>query len=138
MKSLLFLFFTTFAALHATTLEKASSYAQAQEQAIKENKHIMVLITTQQCRYCIKMKKTTFTIPKVIERITQDYVFVEVDRDFDTYPSYLTVYGVPTTYFLYNDGKPIMRGVGGYWNAVDFLSFMDDAKRAIEKHNNKE
>ena len=119
--------------LNAQELSKAESYEAAKAQAFKENKYLMVLITTENCRYCKKMKKTTFVVPKVIDRIEKDYIFVEVNRDFDEYPDHLTVYGVPTTYFLYNDGEPIMRAVGGYWNSVDFLSFMDDADRKLLK-----
>ena len=121
--------------LSAELLNKADSFAHAQEKAQAENKRIIVLITQDDCRYCKRMKKTTFKDPKTIKRINEKYIFVEVDRYFDEYPEDLTVYGVPTTYFLYNDGTHIMRGAGGYWNSEDFASFMDDADKKVEKKN---
>ncbi|MDH5464955.1 MAG: thioredoxin family protein [Thiovulaceae bacterium] len=119
--------------VQANVLTKATSYDAALAQAIKEKKNLMVLITTENCKYCKKMKRTTFAIPKVIERIEKSYIFVEVTRFKDKYPRSLKAIGVPTTYFLYNNGTPIMRGVLGYWNSIDFLSFMDDADRKIVK-----
>ena len=121
--------------LSALELKKAETYALAQAQAETQGKRIMVLITQTACRYCKMMKKTTFKDPVIIKRIHEKYIFVEVDRYFDDYPEDLTVFGVPTTYFLYNDGSHIMRGAGGYWNSEDFASFMDDADRKVEKKN---
>jgi len=126
---LLFLFSLS----QATTLKKAETYKQAQALAQAQGRRIMVLITQSDCRYCKLMKKTTFKEPAIITRIHEKYIFVEVDRYFDEYPEDLTVYGVPTTYFLYNDGSHIMRGAGGYWNTEDFNSFMDDADRKVKK-----
>lgn len=117
----------------AATLNKAESYKQAQALAQAQGKRIMVLITQSDCRYCKRMKQTTFKDLDIVNRIHKQYIFVEVDRYFDEYPEYLTVYGVPTTYFLYNNGSPIMRGAGGYWNTEDFTSFMDDADKKVKK-----
>lgn len=123
--------------LSAELLNRADSFAQAQAKAQAENKRIMVLITQDDCRYCKRMKQTTFKDPEIIKRINAKYIFVEVDRYFDEYPDDLTVYGVPTTYFLYNSGEHIMRGAGGYWGAEDFASFMDDADKKVKKKQNK-
>ncbi len=136
MKKFLFVFALLTLSLSAVELHKAESYEEAQQLAKKEHKHIMVLITQDNCRWCQKMKKTTYKDPKVIERINRSYIFVEVHRYNDEYPKKLTVFGVPTTYFLYNDGTKIMQGVGGYWSSEDFMSFMDDADYKINKGRN--
>jgi thioredoxin-related protein len=127
-----------FVFLSVTYAEKLNSYAcynRAKLEAQKQNKHLMVLITQDNCQYCKRMKNTTFKDPEVIKRINESYVFVEVNRYTDKiYPKdYLTVYGVPTTYFLYKNGNKIMRGAGGYWNKEDFFSFMDDAEFKVKK-----
>lgn len=122
--------------LGADVLKKEASFAKAQAKAQAENKRIMVLITQDGCRYCKRMKETTFKDTQTIKRINEKYIFVEVDRYFDEYPEDLTVYGVPTTYFLYSDGTHIMRGAGGYWDVEDFASFMDDADRKVKKKQN--
>jgi thioredoxin-related protein len=137
-KVLLFLLIVT--GVHALELNRVVSYQKALEKAAEEDKRVMVLMVQDNCRYCKGMKKTTFRDPEVIERINEDYIFVEVHRYNDSYPKKkLSVFGVPTTFFLYNDGELIMRGAGGYWNKEDFFSFMDDADYKVKKKlkNNK-
>ena len=134
MKFFLLSFLLISSLLSADSIFNNYCYKRAKLQAQKQDKRLMVLITQDNCRYCIRMKKTTFTDPEVIKRIKEKYVFVEVNRHKDDYPkSYLTVYGVPTTYFLYKNGLKIMSGAGGYWNKEDFFSFMDDADYKVKK-----
>lgn len=139
MKACMILFFLFFG-LHAQELNSVLCLEKAKLEAQKQNKNIMVLIIQDNCQYCKRMKETTFKDPEIIKRIKEKYIFIEINRYKDIYPkNYLTVYGVPTTYFLYKNGSKIMRGAGGYWNKEDFLSFMDDADYKIKKKlNNKQ
>lgn len=131
-KLILFLLFATL--LHAVSLNRVSSYEEALEVAQEQDKRVMVLMVQDNCRYCEGMKKTTFKDAEVIKRINKDYIFVEVHRYNDTYPKKkLSVYGVPTTFFLYNTGELIMKGAGGYWMKEDFFSFMNDADFKVKK-----
>jgi thioredoxin-related protein len=62
----------------------------------------------------------------VVARLQQDYIVVHVTRDLDTYPAHFTAKGVPTTYFLDENAEAIIKQTTGYWNAEDYLSFLDD------------
>ncbi len=133
MRTIIF-FFMLIGSLHAVALNKALTYEEALEMAKEQNKRVMVLMVQDNCRYCKAMKANTFSDTEVIERINKHYIFVELHRYNDSYPKQkFAVYGVPTTFFVYNDGTLIMKGAGGYWNKEDFFSFMDDADFKVNK-----
>jgi len=119
--------------LNAAELKWADTYTQAIEKAKKQNKNVMLLITTKTCRWCRKLESTTLKNQRVIERLNRDYISVHVTRDVDDYPSDLQVKGVPTTYFLNVQGAPMIRKVMGYWNVDDYLSFLDDVDYKLGK-----
>lgn len=112
-------------------------YDKALELAKDQNKHVMVFFTTSWCGYCKKMKKTTFTDPKVLALMTGEFVLAVVDGDSkymlnltgkDGKPLEMTerqlaqafgVKGYPTTIFLKPDGTTIAP-ISGYWAAEQF------------------
>ncbi len=126
MKKLFILLCLGFLSLHAAELDWAGSYQEAVQKAIKQQKNVMLLVTTTKCRWCRKLESTTLRDERVIKRLEKDYVSVHVTRDVDDYPEDLKVRGVPSTFFLDVNGKPIIKKVLGYWNVEDYLSFLDD------------
>ena len=112
--------------LFANELNWANSYKEALVQAKTENKNVMILITSHTCRWCRKLESETLTNEDIIKRMNKDYISVHVTRGEDDYPEALEAPGVPATYFLNSDGKPIIKKVMGYWNAEDYASFLDD------------
>lgn len=112
--------------LFSSELNWADSYKDAVTKAKAQNKNVMVLITSHTCRWCRKLESETLTDEGVIERMNKDYIVVHVTRGEDSYPDSLEAPGVPATYFLNSDGKPIIRKVMGYWNVEDYISFLDD------------
>lgn len=137
MRTILLLFFVL-STLSAAEIEWAQSYTEAKERAYKEDKNILLLITTERCRWCRKLEATTLQDSEVVGRINAGFVAVHVTRGEDDYPSNLKAQMVPMSYFLYPDGRPIMRGIMGYWAAEDYLSIMDDVDRKLKKHQLKQ
>ncbi len=119
--------------LNAAELVWAHSFTEALAKAQAENKNMMVLITTETCRWCRKLESQTLTDEAVIARLNKDYVNVHLTRDVDEYPRYLDAPGVPATYFLDRAGKPIIKRVMGYWNVEDYLSYLDDVDYKLGK-----
>jgi thioredoxin-related protein len=76
----------------------ANSYEEALEEAKILDKRVMVLITTQQCKWCKRLKKKTLRNKKLVERINDQYVSVQVTRDVDKYPKFLRAKVVPSTH----------------------------------------
>ena len=112
--------------LYAAELNWADSYADAIAKAKEQKKDVMLLITTNTCRWCRKLESETLADISVINRLNKDYISVHVTRDEDDYPKSLEASGVPTTYFLNIKGEPIIKRVMGYWNVEDYSSFLDD------------
>jgi len=133
MQKIFILLCLSFFSLYAAELEWAHSYKEAVQKAIKQNKNVMLLVTTKTCRWCRKLESTTLRDESVIKRLRKGYVSVHVTRDVDDYPEHLKARGVPTTFFLDVNGKPIIKKVMGYWNVEDYMSFMDDVDYKLGK-----
>jgi uncharacterized protein YyaL (SSP411 family) len=116
--------------LWGSEINWAHSYAEAQERAAKEHKNVLLLITTEYCRWCRKLEAFTLTDERVAERVNREFVAVHVTRDKDDYPEHLTAQRVPTSYFLTPEGE-VIHEMMGYWNVEDYLSILDDVKFAL-------
>ncbi|MBD3793337.1 MAG: thioredoxin family protein [Sulfuricurvum sp.] len=108
------------------------SFASAQAKAKKESKPMLVIITTEQCRWCRKLESTTLSDDEVIAKINSRFVPVHVTRDKSVYPKNLTAKMVPMSYFLDANGKEI-HSIPGYWPVEDYQSILDDALRKAKK-----
>lgn len=112
------------------------TFAEAQAKAKKESKPLMVLITSEQCRWCRKLEATTLSDETVISKINTKFVPVHVTRDKDIYPKTLTAKMVPMSYFLDGEGK-VLYSIPGYWPVEDYQSVLDDALRRAKNKTKK-
>ena len=119
--------------LFGSEINWAKDYDTAIKQAKKEHKRVMLLITSETCKWCRKLEATTLKDFKVVDRLNRDYISIEVTRNKDEYPTQFMAKVVPITYFLDNDEEVIMRGVMGYWSSEDYLSIMDDVDRYYKR-----
>ncbi|MFY9143200.1 thioredoxin family protein [Sulfuricurvum sp.] len=108
------------------------TFAEAQAKAKKESKPMLVLITSEQCRWCRKLEATTLQDEAVIARINSQFKAVHVTRDKSVYPKNLSAKMVPMSYFLDGDGK-VIYSIPGYWPSEDYQSILDDALRKAKK-----
>lgn len=106
----------------------SDSYTEALAKAKKESKPIMLVITTEQCRWCRKLEATTFSDEEIIKRVNSHFIPVHVTRDKSIYPKHLSAKMVPMSYFLDAEGK-VLNSMPGYWPAEDYHSILDDALR---------
>lgn len=108
------------------------TFAEAQAKAKKESKPMMVLITSEQCRWCRKFEATTLSDEDIISKINTRFTAVHVTRDKSIYPKTLTAKMVPMSYFLDGNGK-VLYSIPGYWPVEDYQSVLDDALRKAKK-----
>jgi len=108
------------------------TFAEAQAKAKKESKPLMVLITSEQCRWCRKFEATTLQDEQIISRLNSQFATVHVTRDKSVYPKSLTAQMVPMNYFLDANGK-VIYSIPGYWPVEDYQSILDDALRRYKK-----
>lgn len=110
-----------------------STYDTALAKAKKESKPLMVVITTEQCRWCRKLESTTLQDAEIISRINAKFQAVNVTKDKSIYPKNLTAKMVPTSYFIDPSTEKVIYSIPGYWDSEDYNSILDDALRKYKK-----
>lgn len=127
MKALFFVMLLSLG-LFGADIAWQETYASAQSKAKKESKPMLVIITTEQCRWCRKLESTTLSEEAIISKINTHFVPVHVTRDKSIYPKTLSAKMVPMSYFIDGNGK-IIHSMPGYWSSEDYDSILDDAIR---------
>ena len=108
------------------------------EQNIKEaflkakdtNKTVMIFVTKESCRWCLKMKKRTLSDKKIRKRL-ENYILVKVDKN-SLDDSLAKVKYFPTILF-YSPKKRLYQKIVGYYSISDFLSWIDDVEKIAGK-----
>lgn len=109
------------------------SYEQGLAKAKKEGKPLMVLITSEQCRWCRKLESTTLQDDEIVARINAKFQAVNVTKEKSIYPKNLTAKMVPMSYFIHPKTGKVLYSIPGYWGAEDYNSILDDALRKFKK-----
>lgn len=110
-----------------------NSYEQALAKAKKESKPLMVLITSEQCRWCRKLENTTLQDEEIVARINAKFQAVNVTKDKSVYPKNLSAKMVPMSYFIDPSNGKVLYSIPGYWGSEDYHSILDDALRKYKK-----
>jgi len=109
------------------SLEWITDLNQAFEIAQKEHKTVMVMVESQTCRWCKKMKHYTLGDAKIEKRL-ENYVLAKVMRDDTKAVAMLPeVRGVPTIFFMTAE-KKVIESVIGYFNVLDFNAYINDVE----------
>ena len=110
-----------------------TSYDSARAKAKNESKPLMVLITSEDCRWCRKLEETTLQDEEIISRINTQFQAINVTKDKSVYPKSLTAKMVPMSYFLDPSNGKVLYSIPGYWESEDYHSILDDALRKYKK-----
>jgi len=133
MKKIILSILLITSSLFSSKLIIKNSFVDANMGSIKTNKPLLVIITTEECKWCKKMKTTTLRNKEVINKLNNDFSFTILVKNDDNYPRKLHSRLVPFSYFLLN-GKIIYK-VPGYWNSEDYLSILNDGLKKAKKIN---
>ena len=112
------LFLVMAAPVLAAEINWQRSYSDALAVSKSENKPIMVVFTADWCVFCKKLENQTFTDPKIINIINNNFIAVKIDKDKETkIANDFNVAGIPDMYFLTpfsmeNGVKTIARQLG--------------------------
>lgn len=103
-------------------------------QANKEDKPLMVLVTSESCRYCDKMKKNTLDNEKV-KKSLDGFLFTTVQKSSVEAQRYFgnTRY-TPTVYFI-SPKFSIVNTVPGYLGPQDFNKWVKDTRVKLGMNN---
>lgn len=95
------------------------------------DKTIMVMVEGKNCRWCKKMLKRTIGDEGVKNKLS-DYISVKVNRnDMKTMKNLPEVTGVPTVFFMDKEHN-IIETVVGYFDVMDFKSYIGDVEKKLE------
>jgi len=108
-------------------LEWAKSFGAAKEQAAKEKKMVMVMLSREGCPACEYMRDIVFDTDTLVEELQASFVPVYIDIHNDFVPSGLGYIGTPTFHFLTAEGNKRGR-LDGAANVPDFTAAMREAK----------
>lgn len=115
-------------------LEIYSDFENAKVESEKEQKILMLMISSEQCPTCEYMKDIVFEDENVIEYLNGHFVTMIGDLDAKNYPEQYKAFGTPTYYFIDpKTGEKIGRQVAGGANAKDFLAKLKEINKMREK-----
>ncbi len=129
----IFLLMVFTVSVFGTEITWNNSYEQALAKAKKESKPLMVLITSEQCRWCRKLENTTLQDEEIVARINAKFQAVNVTKDKSVYPKNLSAKMVPMSYFIDPSNGKVLYSIPGYWGSEDYHSILDDALRKYKK-----
>lgn len=88
--------------LHANHVSWYGDFDKAHQEALKQNKNLMVLLIKKDCAECKETLKTTFLNQKYIEEINRDFISVIVTKDQKaSYPiEMLYTFSYPSLFLL--------------------------------------
>jgi len=99
---LLFLFLFLILSLNANHVSWYSNFEDAHKEALKQHKHLMILLIKKKCPECVETLKTTFINQSYIDKINKEFIPVLITKDQkQSYPVemlYTLIY--PTLFFL--------------------------------------
>lgn len=130
MKKIVWLLLLTGTFLSAQELPWQKDVQTAFEKAKTENKTVMLMVEAAYCKWCKKMKRETLSDPEVQKRL-QPYVPVKILRNDQEAMKNIPegYYAAPTILFMTPEKEMIVRVIG-YFDVLDFLSYIDDVEKA--------
>jgi len=99
----------------------------AYDEAKKEHKIVMVMLSQEGCPSCEYMEDVVFNNTNIAETLERRFVVVHVDVYKDGVPDGLEFFATPTFYFLDSNEKVLKKFTGGQ-NAKDFADTLKAVK----------
>lgn len=105
--------------------------------AKKRNQMLMVFVESQHCKWCSKMKNTTFSSSRIIPKY-QTMTRLKVNGGNKHILKKLPpIKGVPAVFFMDPSDNQILETVSGYRDAESFLRSINSAQKKFEKKHLK-
>jgi len=102
-----------------------TNYKEAFAAAKTENRAVFILFSTEYCRWCTKLRKTTLEHVEIKTRLKKEFIVLFLDRDRDQYPTKYKVRGVPAVYMTDKNEEIFTSMVGYHKNPKDYLKWFN-------------
>ncbi len=96
----------------------------AAEAAKASNKKVMILMSSESCRYCRQMHSEVFSNDAIAGYINEHFIALELDINKDVYPEALDVRGVPATFFFSSDLRTRYQKILGPRHPMMFMQIL--------------
>jgi len=118
----LFLFILSTTLLFSSSIENKLTI-----QAQKENKLIMIEVTSKYCYYCKKMDNNVFTDKTVLSILNKYYIFDKIYIDKEKLPFNLkeNFSGMTPTFFILTKDGTFLKEIKGSWSKSDFIEILN-------------
>jgi len=139
-KIFLLMLLTIIVNLNANEVTWANDFKSGVEQASKENKPVLFVISRDTCKYCILLEKTTFKDKQVIDVLNKDFIAIRSwTNEGDFIPTDLrrATPGLPGIWFLTSTGQPMYQPILGYMSKEKFLGALSVVKKSFQNQNKK-
>lgn len=116
--------------LLAADFELFSDYQKALQKSQKEDKILMLMISSDECPMCNYMKNTVFESESVVNYVEANIIPLEMDINEKKYPEQFKAFATPTFYFI--DPKTeqkIGRQLIGGAKPSEFLAKLKEIKK---------
>jgi thioredoxin-related protein len=126
--------------LIAQELHWAKDYKNAIAEATKQNKPVLLIVSSTKCKYCLLLDKTTLHDPKVIKALNSDFIAVRAWVNKGEYVPRAIVQntpGLPGIWFLFPNGDPMYQPLLGYVKTDNFLQALGIVKQEFDKQKSK-
>ena len=99
-----------------------TAYALAQ----KENKQVIIMVEEDYCKWCTKMKKSTFTDTRIKAKL-EKYILVAVKRSDKSAIKHVPSFdgNIPSLFFM-KSNREMIEPVVGYFVPDDLLSYIKE------------
>ena len=105
----------------------AEDIENAYSVALKENKIVMVMLSSKGCPACDYMKGIVFEDKKFMSFFNKKFIAVHVDIHEDFVPEGLEHFATPTFYFL-NSNEKVLHRIDGAHNSKKFRKELKELK----------
>lgn len=127
MKKVFVLIMITLTSLFASDLKWHTDIKTAQEEARENNQTLMIFVESRSCRWCKKMERVTFADEMVRTKLEKMVLVRLMREDRKSLEDFPYVKWVPTMFFV-APNLEIKTTITGYFDANDFLSYLDEMK----------
>jgi len=114
----------------------AKDFQSGIEQATKEHKPVLFIISRDTCKYCVMLDNTTLQDPTVVQKLNTDFVAIRSwTNEGDYIPMLLrqNTPGLPGIWFLKENGEPMYAPLLGYVKKDAFSEALDIVQKEYEK-----
>jgi thioredoxin-related protein len=140
LKKIIFVLLIVTSSLMAADLHWAKNYTTGMAEAMKENKPVLLIVSSTACKYCLLLDKNTLHDKRVIKALNSDFIAIRswVDKG-DYIPTVVAqnTPGLPGIWFLYPDGTPMYKPLLGYIQSDSFVRALGLVKDEFEKNKKR-